>query len=358
MQLVYGTPAEDAHRLVYADWLTEHGDPRGEFIALQFRREAEDRARGRRHHWDRLAPLTEVTGKRARERLLQDSHGPGWLGELRPVIDHESMVFHKGFLAACEVSFASEEQRGALQGASEWATVQRLAADARMLVQPSLQSLWSVGPVAPHAISGLRRLHPLPHVTEVRLIVSEWTSRLRTDVFWAMPALEQLALLYPDSYTASWSDFQPTTFAALLDHNSAPTLTSLHIRKRVLMSYPRWRDFTESRPDLRAWVGHCRNVDNGVRAIRLDPCHGWNFTLERRPDGAWALRIDWHTMSASADPKTLELALARVGRTDFAHIKAYIHGYVRPHHRHLLKRLLARYRPVTIGVAEDVASDS
>jgi uncharacterized protein (TIGR02996 family) len=35
---VYASPDDDAPRLVYADWLQERDDPRGEFIALQIAR--------------------------------------------------------------------------------------------------------------------------------------------------------------------------------------------------------------------------------------------------------------------------------------------------------------------------------
>ena len=38
LQVIQQTPDDDAPRLVYADWLEERGDPRGEFIRLQCRR--------------------------------------------------------------------------------------------------------------------------------------------------------------------------------------------------------------------------------------------------------------------------------------------------------------------------------
>jgi uncharacterized protein (TIGR02996 family) len=58
------SPADDAPRLVYADWLEEHGEPRGEFLRLQCapaRLERGDPAR---------APLAE------RERQLQKRPQP------------------------------------------------------------------------------------------------------------------------------------------------------------------------------------------------------------------------------------------------------------------------------------------
>src|SRR5271156_4248840 len=35
LQAIRETPEEDAPRLIYADWLEERGDPRGEFIRVQ-----------------------------------------------------------------------------------------------------------------------------------------------------------------------------------------------------------------------------------------------------------------------------------------------------------------------------------
>jgi uncharacterized protein (TIGR02996 family) len=35
LQAILAAPDDDTPRLVYADWLDERGDPRGEFIRLQ-----------------------------------------------------------------------------------------------------------------------------------------------------------------------------------------------------------------------------------------------------------------------------------------------------------------------------------
>lgn len=35
LQAILDNPEDDALRLVYADWLEERGDPRGEFIRVQ-----------------------------------------------------------------------------------------------------------------------------------------------------------------------------------------------------------------------------------------------------------------------------------------------------------------------------------
>ena len=37
LQAIRDAPDDDAPRLIYADWLDERGDPRGEFIRVQWR---------------------------------------------------------------------------------------------------------------------------------------------------------------------------------------------------------------------------------------------------------------------------------------------------------------------------------
>src|SRR5262249_27660854 len=42
LQAIHDEPCEDAPRLVFADWLDEHDDPRGEFIRLSCAKEGVD----------------------------------------------------------------------------------------------------------------------------------------------------------------------------------------------------------------------------------------------------------------------------------------------------------------------------
>jgi uncharacterized protein (TIGR02996 family) len=71
-------PEDDAPRLVYADWLTEQGDPYGEFIRLQCAR-----ARG-----DDAGEL--------RERELWAQHGASWCQTLG--VEREHVEFRRGFV--------------------------------------------------------------------------------------------------------------------------------------------------------------------------------------------------------------------------------------------------------------------
>jgi uncharacterized protein (TIGR02996 family) len=73
-------PDADAPRLVFADWLDDHGDTRGELVRLQVRRARLPRGD---------PGLLWVTLDRTEQELL-DRHAVGWLGPLyRPAISWE-----------------------------------------------------------------------------------------------------------------------------------------------------------------------------------------------------------------------------------------------------------------------------
>jgi uncharacterized protein (TIGR02996 family) len=93
LQAILVNPDDDLPRLVYADWLLDQGDPRGEFIHLQCRlaRMEED---------DPLRPQLET-----REQELLDHHQDAWLGSLRPLLNCWS--FRRGFLDAATVPAAT-----------------------------------------------------------------------------------------------------------------------------------------------------------------------------------------------------------------------------------------------------------
>lgn len=78
-------PDDTALRLIYADWLEERGDPRGEFIRLQCEP-------------DRLGrPALAV-----RERQLLEQHGRDWAGPLALVA--EELEFRRGFVEKITVT--------------------------------------------------------------------------------------------------------------------------------------------------------------------------------------------------------------------------------------------------------------
>jgi uncharacterized protein (TIGR02996 family) len=88
LQTILESPDDDAPRLVFADWLEERGDPRGEFIRIQCQlaQLAED---------DFRCPELE-----ARERALLHAHRDEWERPLRQVLGQTPgrWWFRRGFI--------------------------------------------------------------------------------------------------------------------------------------------------------------------------------------------------------------------------------------------------------------------
>jgi len=102
---VYTNPDDDGRRLVLSDALIEKGDPRGEFIALQFGRS-----------------IGRFGGQQKEQKLLRRFRA-AWLGPLAKCAAFP--VFERGFLAQCAVL---EREGLAPIGAREWSTVRVLDA--------------------------------------------------------------------------------------------------------------------------------------------------------------------------------------------------------------------------------------
>lgn len=102
---IYEDPGDTTKRLVYADYLAERGDPRGEFITLQCTREVSARPS-------------------ARERTLLKNHGRAWLGPLESGIRKQGVVYRRGFLAEARECARDEQHRD-----PSWATIEALELD-------------------------------------------------------------------------------------------------------------------------------------------------------------------------------------------------------------------------------------
>jgi uncharacterized protein (TIGR02996 family) len=94
LQAILENPDDDTPRLIYADYLDEHGDPdRAEFIRVQVA----------------LATLPPDDSRRGqlgdRERQLLVEHREEWLGPLRPLLS--GRAFRRGFLDAITVPAAT-----------------------------------------------------------------------------------------------------------------------------------------------------------------------------------------------------------------------------------------------------------
>jgi len=133
---VYATPLDDGPRQIYADFLLQHGDPRGEFIALQL---ARDRLTGR-----------QVTRMLALER----AYGHLWWYPLPAKA--VNVVFHRGFAARAY-------DTGEITNDPAWATI-------RHANRAPLDDNVHLGSLETFALDNLgiarlaRLAHPLPSV--------------------------------------------------------------------------------------------------------------------------------------------------------------------------------------------------
>jgi uncharacterized protein (TIGR02996 family) len=83
LDAVLSRPEDDKPRLVYADWLTEAGDARGEFIQLQCTLGDGLYSRGKHQRYVPTGPF--ITLVKAERRLLK-AHQPKWLAPFRKPI--------------------------------------------------------------------------------------------------------------------------------------------------------------------------------------------------------------------------------------------------------------------------------
>lgn len=84
LSAILRAPHDDAPRLIFADWLSEQGDPRGELIHLQLRAAS-------------LEPGGERNKVRAAENKLLEEHRVAWLGPIATLVDKAE--FRRGFVA-------------------------------------------------------------------------------------------------------------------------------------------------------------------------------------------------------------------------------------------------------------------
>ena len=129
LRQIFEAPNDDAPRQVYADYLLEQGDPRGELIALQ------------------------TSGRvLVREGELVARHAATWLAPLRPIAWTEGTHFERGFPIA--ITLNDPRNQDALRrvvGHPLWRTVRRLelgpgfALPTELLQHPVLASLEHLG---------------------------------------------------------------------------------------------------------------------------------------------------------------------------------------------------------------------
>jgi len=89
LQAILENPDDDAPRLMYADWLTEHGDPRGEFIRIQI-------------ELARLEPGGRFEQLKEQEEALLRRHREDWIASVREMAS--KVEFSRGFISEVTLS--------------------------------------------------------------------------------------------------------------------------------------------------------------------------------------------------------------------------------------------------------------
>jgi uncharacterized protein (TIGR02996 family) len=112
LQAICANPADDAPRLVYADWLDEHDQPdRAEFIRVQceWARLADPGWRRSDDVLDEIDPPVRLAARRRallrREEGLLAAHGEAWRQEV-PAWARNECEFERGFIAQVKCSAA------------------------------------------------------------------------------------------------------------------------------------------------------------------------------------------------------------------------------------------------------------
>ena len=224
LQAVLDHPLEHGARAVYADWLIEQGDPRGEFITLQ------------------LANAERTAMSKAESQLLS-RHFDEWMGPLANVVDY--VVFRRGFLAGCR----AQKPALACLGDPTWSTVEHLNTELPEVVrQPVMRALTKLSTNA-RAIVALCKQAPLPQIRSALVRMSRcppkgWTEVVNTGT---LPQLRDLVLLHTSSTgTADWAWFVDTPLARQL---TSLTL-GMSIERLADLDLARWLPLLDSRPAL------------------------------------------------------------------------------------------------------------
>ena len=171
---IYEAPDDDGPRAVYADWLSEKGEPRGELISLQLARATGADA--------------DVAAMRKREKTLLNKHGKAWSGPLDPFLEREGRVFERGFLAEAVLSFQArspEPPKALLDPA--WATVHTLGFSFHVtferglteaiLALPSMKWLRAIRGIEEHHVAMLTKAGPRARLEELDFSVSRADAR-------------------------------------------------------------------------------------------------------------------------------------------------------------------------------------
>jgi uncharacterized protein (TIGR02996 family) len=269
--LVVQDLADDTRRLLFADALTERGDPWGEFIVLQVQAALEPPLA------DNAPPRARGMGK-LREAELRRAHGASWIP---PGVRPFPLRFERGFLISCACAEATDPAD------PRWRTVQHLVHETTRgspLEGPALLDVVSIRSAADLALELLAAGPPRPKLELLGTraspaAVREAWPRLRT-----FPALRTVDLgpMQLDDPTLAMltaghgqvarlrffgGGLQPTQLVSLSDHLPGLVLevtldeagkTWLQIHRGVLEAHSAFESRWEE--DERLVVGYLRST--------------------------------------------------------------------------------------------------
>jgi uncharacterized protein (TIGR02996 family) len=206
-------PDDDAPRLVYADWLQEQGDPRGEFIALQFRRLRE-------------GSLPEKD--EAREAALLSKHRRDWLGPLYRVLQTQwaECRFTRGFLSVARLC-PNTALADAVTATTVWSTVEDLFVAprpfsyAKLFESPTFGALRSLRAASDDVVTTLLQSGAAPKLESLECL------RLRRADAEALQRFGALRALAVHALEGKWMD--PAENAWLLALPVVERLSSLTV---------------------------------------------------------------------------------------------------------------------------------
>lgn len=264
---IYATPEADAPRSVYADWLLERGEPRGELISLQ------------------LARAAGQAPQLAREADLIAVHGGSWLGPLAGKLS--APVFERGFVVEGTATAPLDDHPA-------WSTLSTLRGQLPPTDRPMPQ-LRRLLDLQDHQVIQLAyRTTPLP------VEYLSWQGPIDLEIAglrdaWArittLPALRELVLASGRSRDGYGSP-DPTRAAWLW---SAPVARELEALEMLI-----------GMTGLRAWLDALERT----RIARVTLRDRWTARLTRGAGG----RLDQLTLTVpwAFDPEFDEVALAQL----------------------------------------------
>jgi len=280
LDAVLAQPEDDAARAVYADWLSEQGQVRGEFIQIQLEG----------HH-------------PTRQRRLIRSYQREWLGPIADLVRGQA-GWERGFVTDIRIQLTEPLAVQRAIGAAQWRTVQRIRSTriARSMPESDLLALFT------HPVLNALQSHDGP---------------LHPAVFWAWVEGPPRPLKH-----LSFGPFPAELPDALRDCPGLPELRSLSIRRdcgygddlRWLLDSPlgqRLEALEVFAPieSLGSWVIALERTP--IRRFAITNFGGqWSFALSREDDGLFGLsaRFEWDrvfdigaTSSTASDAVALAL---------------------------------------------------